>query len=195
LHFYRIRKEQHHFWLTALKSWCSFWSPKITKVDYEAAVKSAVKSFQTPLLLAVTLILISFCGDKYKLFDLTVEYKESEQVQITCRICAALAHLLINKAEEVRLMIMENIPQNGKLTLFIDYYVQQWMENQNVPIEMWNTNKHRLRNNNAVEGWNSKLSSIIGKQQPNIFLLVQRLNGEADFVPWQVKSKESGQSD
>jgi hypothetical protein len=121
--------------------------------------------------------------------------KKKEQFQIKCRICAPLAHPLINKAEEVRFMIMENIQQNKKLTLFIDYCTQQWMENQNVPIEMWNTNKHRHRSNNSVEAWNSKLSSVIGKQQPNLFLLVQRLNGETDLVLWQVKSKASGQSD
>ena len=182
--------------INVLKSWCSFWSPKIIKVDFEEAVKSAIyiKSFQTPLLLVVIIILISACGDKHKLFVLTVECKESEQVQITYRICAALAHVLINKAE-IRLMLMKNIRKNEKLNLFIDYYFQQWMENQNVPIEMWNINKLRHRSNNAVEGWNSKLSSTIGKQQPNIFLLVQKLNGEADLVLWQVKSKESDQSD
>ena len=39
------------------------------------------------------------------------------------------------------------------------------MENQNLPIEMWNINRHRNRPNSAVEGWNSKLNSIKGKQQ------------------------------
>ena len=90
---------------------------------------------------------------------------------------------------------MENIPQNEKLTLFIDYNVQQWMENQNVPIEMWNTNKHQHTSNSALEGWNSNLSNIIGKQQPNLFVLVQRLNGEAELISWQVKSKDSDLSD
>jgi len=33
-------------------------------------------------------------------------------------------------------MIMKYVPQNEKLTLFLDYYVQQLMENQDVPIEM-----------------------------------------------------------
>jgi len=91
-------------------------------------------------------------------------------------------------------MVMD-IRQSEKLTLFLDHYVQQWMENQNVPIEMWNINRRQHRSSNAVEGWKSKLSCIIGKQQPNIFLLVQRLKGEAELVPWQVKSKEFGQSD
>jgi hypothetical protein len=39
------------------------------------------------------------------------------QVQLTCRIYAAWAHLFINAAEKRWLMFMENVPQNEKLTL------------------------------------------------------------------------------
>ena len=59
-----------------------FWSPKIIKFESEAAVISGIKSFQTPLLLAVILILISSCEDMYKIFVLTVEYKENEQLKV-----------------------------------------------------------------------------------------------------------------
>jgi hypothetical protein len=51
---------------------------------------------------------------------------------------------------------MENVPLSEKVNLFLDYYFQQLMENQNVPIEIWNVNKHPLRTNKADEGWNSK---------------------------------------
>ena len=54
--------------------------------------------------------------------------------------CAALVYLPIRKAEEGWLMVMENVAQNEKLTLFLDYYIQQMMENQSDPIEMWNIN-------------------------------------------------------
>jgi hypothetical protein len=65
------------------------------------------------------------------------------------------------------------------------------MENQNFPVEMWNINKHRHRTNSGVEGWNSKLNSMIGNQQLTIFLLVQTLK-EAELVSWQLKSNEPG---
>jgi hypothetical protein len=42
-------------------------------------------------------------------------------------MCAGLAYLLINKVEEVWLMIFENVSQNEKLTLLLDYYIQQLM--------------------------------------------------------------------
>ena len=90
-------------------------------------------------------------------------------------------------------MIMVNVPLCQKVTLFLDYYFQQLMENQNVPIEMWNVHKHRLRTNKALEDCNSKLNSIIGEQQPIVFLGVQEIKEEAELVSWQPKSKESGQ--
>jgi hypothetical protein len=86
-------------------------------------------------------------------------------------------------------MVLENVAKNEKLTLFLDYYIQKLMENQNVPIEMWNIriNKHGHRINSAVEGWNPNLNSIIGKQQPEVFLQVQKLKEEAELVSWQPK--------
>ena len=108
------------------------------------------------------------------------------------RMYAALAYHLINKVEEEWLVTVENITLSEKLTLFLDYYFQQLIENQNVPIEMWNVNKRRLRTNKAVEGWNSKLNSVIGKEQPNVFLRVQKVKEETELVSWQPKSKEPG---
>ena len=58
---------------------------------------------------------------------------------------------------------------------------------------MWNINKHRHGTNSRVEGWNSKLNSIIRKQQPNIILLVRKLKEKAELVSWQLRSKERGE--
>jgi hypothetical protein len=83
--------------------------------------------------------------------------------------CFGIAYRLINKVEEEWLMIVENIPQNEKLTLFLDYYFQQLMENQNVTIEMKYVNNHRRRTNKADEVWNSQPNSITRKQHPEVF--------------------------
>jgi len=72
----------------------------------------------------------------------------------------ALAYLPINKVGEGWLMTMENLPQNKELTLFLDCFFEQLMENQNVSKQMWNTNKHRRGTKNAIEGWNSKLTAL-----------------------------------
>ena len=89
---------------------------------------------------------------------------------------------------------MENVARNEKLTLFLDYFVQQWMEYEKVPIKMLNIYKYRHRANSAVDGWNSKLNSIIGKQQPNVVTQVQKLKEKEKLVSWQLKRKESGKS-
>jgi hypothetical protein len=75
-------------------------------------------------------------------------------------MCTVLAYLLNNKVEESWLMIVENAPQKEKLTLFLDYYFQQLMESQNVPIEMWNI-EHRQWTSSAAESWNAELNCII----------------------------------
>ena len=41
-------------------------------------------------------------------------------------------------------------------------------------IGMWNVKKYQLRTNSAVEGWNCKLNISIGKQQPDVCLLVRK---------------------
>jgi hypothetical protein len=56
-------------------------------------------------------------------------------------MCAALAHLLSNEVEEGWLMITETVPQNEKITSLLDYFVEQLMENQNVPIEVGNNHR------------------------------------------------------
>jgi hypothetical protein len=63
------------------------------------------------------------------------------------------------------------------------------MENRNVPIEIWNIKKHWYRTNNAVEGWNSKLNSIIEKKQSDVFLQVLKLKEKAELLSCQWKSK------
>jgi hypothetical protein len=96
-------------------------------------------------LLGINFIFVTACGEAYKIYILTLEYKENLQVRLSCSQCADLAHAISNKAGEFWLTIMENIPQNEKLTLFLAYYVQQLMKNQNDLIEMWNINKHPNR--------------------------------------------------
>jgi hypothetical protein len=78
-------------------------------------VISAVKnSFNSPLLLAVIFILDSACGDKYKYkykykYKLVVLCLSTKKLKnpLTCRMCAALEFLLINKTEEGWLMVLK----------------------------------------------------------------------------------------
>jgi hypothetical protein len=94
--------------------------------------------------------------------------------------------------QQIWLMIMENVPQNEKLPLFIDFF-KQWMENRNVSIDVWNINMHLHWTNNAVKGCNFKLKGFVGEQHRNVFLQVRKLKEEAEFVSWQLKGKKLGE--
>ncbi|CAL1300849.1 unnamed protein product [Larinioides sclopetarius] len=84
----------------------------------------------------------------------------------------------LNTVEDVWIVIMERAPQHEKLSKFIDYFIEQWMDNPLLPIALWNVNDQRHRTNNTVEELNSKLNRMIGRQQPNVQLLVKCLKGE-----------------
>jgi hypothetical protein len=85
--------------------------------------------------------------------------------------------------------VHENIPQDEKLTLLLDYFVEQLMENQNVPIEMWNINKERQRTTMQAK---VGISNHRALEESSGILLVHNLKEEGDLVSWQLKSKETG---
>ncbi|GFY11259.1 uncharacterized protein TNCV_4472451 [Trichonephila clavipes] len=99
---------------------------------------------------------------------LVKEYKENEDIRNVCRMISALAYLPIEYIDDARSIIWENSFSIDTLTTFIDYFVKQWMDNPNMPINVWNVYGQRHRTNNSVEGRNSKLNAIIGKNQPNV---------------------------
>jgi len=109
----------------------------IKKVDFEAAVISAInKVFQGSVITGCNFHFNQCLWRQLQNIVLWGNTKKNEQVRLTYRMCAVFSHLTIKTIEEGWLMIMENVPQNEKLTLFLDNFVEQWMENQNVPIEM-----------------------------------------------------------
>ena len=99
---------------------------------------------QTPLLLALICILISASGDKYKIL---VEYEESEQARLTCKMCATLAFLLISKVWGW-FMIMKNVNLVSQL---LHQAVDGKPECSHRDVEC------------AVGGWNFNLKRIIGE--------------------------------
>jgi hypothetical protein len=78
------------------------------KDEFDAAVVSATKSFQTLLLLAVIFILIRALRDNYKILVLRWNKKGNEEVRPTCKTCATLAYPLVSEVED-RFMIMKMI--------------------------------------------------------------------------------------
>ncbi|GBN39368.1 hypothetical protein AVEN_63677-1 [Araneus ventricosus] len=67
------------------------------------------------------------------------------------------------------------------------------MSNPLLPTALWNVNDQRHRTNNAVEGWNSKLNRMIGRQQPNVKILIKCLKDEANNISHVIRSRELGE--
>ncbi|GFW61777.1 uncharacterized protein TNCV_1471001 [Trichonephila clavipes] len=114
---------------------------------------------------------------------LAKEYKENEDIRNVCTLISELAYLPIDDAWSI---VCENAFSIDKLTPFIDYFVEQWMDNTNMPIKVWNVYGQHHKTN-SVEGWNSKLNAITGGNQSNVYLLVKILKEETQKVSFNVK--------
>jgi hypothetical protein len=41
---------------------------------------------------------------------------------------------------------------------FFDYFVEQWLENEEIPVVLWSCYHRRRRTNNAEGGWNNNVN-------------------------------------
>ena len=57
------------------------------------------------------------------------------------------------------------------------YFSSTWIQGA-YPLSMWSAYHLRIRTNNHVEGWHSKLNTNIGRAHPNLHTLVQHLKAE-----------------
>ncbi|GBN53510.1 hypothetical protein AVEN_241804-1 [Araneus ventricosus] len=72
------------------------------------------------------------------------------------KIQIAFTNLPIEDIVDGWLCIMEDSPENEKLHRFYDYFVNQWMENSVITIDMWNCHKKLHITNNVVEPINEQ---------------------------------------
>ncbi|GFW71027.1 uncharacterized protein TNCV_191181 [Trichonephila clavipes] len=126
--------------------------------------------------------------------DLVKQYKENKDKRNVCIMISALVYLPMEHINDAWSIICEKPFSIDKLTTFIDYIVDQWMDNPNMPIKVRNVYGQRHRTNNSVEGWNFTLNAITGRNQPNVPLLVKILKEreETQKVSFNLKSKKLG---
>lgn len=190
------RESTYDTFFTLVKEMVHFWSPKTIKLDFEAAaIGAAKKAFPQAVISGCSFHFHQCLWRKIQNLGLAESYKEDEQVRLVCRMCAALTYLPLEKIEEGWIQIMEIVPQNAKLTEFLDYFVEQWLDNSSIPTELWNVYGQRHRTNNVVEGWNCKLNrSLQHVVNPNIYLMVRKLKDEAERVSFVLKAKTLGET-
>ncbi|KAF0713219.1 MULE domain-containing protein [Aphis craccivora] len=117
---------------------------------------------------------------KIQNIGLASTYKDNADIRLHVRMCCALAHIPISDIDEGWIIIMSNTPDNDKLTLFYDYFIEQWLENPIISRGMWNCHKRRHRTNNIVEGWNSKLNKLLNTPRPTFMNLYSCLKKETE---------------
>jgi hypothetical protein len=81
------------------------------KIDFEAAVISAINKFcQDSVITGCNFHFNQCLWRQLQNTVLRGNTKRMEQVRLTYRNCAALAHLTLKEVEESWLMMMENVP-------------------------------------------------------------------------------------
>ncbi|KAG8177811.1 hypothetical protein JTE90_021144 [Oedothorax gibbosus] len=66
-------------------------------------------------------------------------------------MCSALAYIPLEFIDDAWLIIWEIAYNIRKLSPFIDYFVDEWMDNPNKPIKLCNVHSQRHRTNKPVE--------------------------------------------
>lgn len=157
------------------------WRPVKVNVDFESAAISALREVFPLVEIHGCLFHMKQCmWRKVQELGLTNEYRENEEVRLHIRMCAALAFLKQEDVHDGWLEIHSQAPDDAKLSKFFDYVVDRWIENENIPISIWNCYKKRHRTTNAVEGWNNKLNSMLAKNHPRFKDVIQCLKKEAE---------------
>ena len=110
---------------------------------------------------------------------LSVEYKADTAIRDHIRKCASLAFIDLDEQDDAWFIIMEDCPLHDNILKFNDYFVEKWLDNPNIPQEMWNCSSVCDRTNNLVECWNSQVNKLVKKKQPNFHVLLKILKEDA----------------
>ena len=150
------RENTYSALIASLKKWYPAWSPEVIKMDFEAeTIKACNLHFPKVIITGCSFYFMQSLWRKIQELGLIKKYREDEEIRKTLPMFSALCLLPVEKVEEAFLQITENIPTNDKLERFIDYFVEQWMGNPSVPLQLWNVYQLRHRTINPVELRNS----------------------------------------
>lgn len=157
------------------------WKPRNVTVDFEAAAISALQDvFPSVIIHGCHFHMKKCLWRKIQDLGLVREYRENEEVQMRVRMCAALAFLRPEDVADGWLEIHSGAPDVTKLAEFFDYFVERWLENSEIPIDLWSCYKRRHRTTNAVEGWHNKINNVLGKPNPKIKDVIDCMKKEAE---------------
>ncbi len=156
--------------------------PATVCIDFEAAMIGAIQEeFHNTRIRGCLFHFSQALWRKVQELGLAVRYKEDEAFNRLVRRAAALPLVPVNLVDEVWLMALNEV-NDVEADRFKDYVTSTWVDGNvaRFPIELWTQydNIEGLRTNNHIEGWHSKLNRAIGRQHPNIFVLIELLKDE-----------------
>ncbi|XP_050406180.1 uncharacterized protein LOC126821734 [Patella vulgata] len=112
-------------------------------------------------------------------YGLQADFSRVPEINKIVKQAAALPLIPIQQVEDVWLHALDDAPlQDARVLQFADYVTEFWVEGQHGRM-MWNHfHTEGPRTTNHVEGWHSKITSIIATPHPNIFKLVAFFKNE-----------------
>ena len=172
------KKSTYKRLFSCLKKQLKSFHPYKIHIDFEAAAISAVKEeFVTADVKGCNFHFNQALWRKVQQLGMTQAYRDNKEIRDHVKMVAALAHVPIEYVSEGWLSIMESTPQDEALTEFYDYFVDSWMDKE----EIWVCSGERHRTTNSVEGWHNRFNKKIGKSHPNIYELLKGLQEEMLF--------------
>lgn len=158
-------------------------NPNTITIDFETATIQAIKDvFPNTQISGCNYHFNQSLWRKVQDIGLVEEYRDNEEIRLNIRMCSALSLIPLQNIDEGWLIIMENSPNNEKLKIFHDYFVEQWLDNATITKDIWNCYLRRHRTNNVVEGWNSRLNKEINRPRPTFIVLYKCLKFEAEHA-------------
>jgi len=153
-------------------------TPEIVMLDFEMAVRNAVKAAFPLCTLRLCFFHYTQCiWRKTQAVGLAVRYREDESIQRLVRRAAVLPLVPVHLIEDVWFAALENIDDDSaEVTRFTDYVTETWVESDR---RQWNHyDNEGPRTTNSVEGWHSRLNKLCKKPHPNIYAITDILKKE-----------------
>jgi hypothetical protein len=121
---------------------------------------------------------------------LKTDYSESDTVNLLVRLSMILPLVPLNEISEAYYIVTEYKPEVfcPKIEKFMDYVFTQWVGDVSMEInnvyehELWNHHGSKVRTNNHIEGFHSKLNKLVKAAKPHIFKMVNVIKRQEDLT-------------